>query len=143
MKPANIVLRLFCAVLLIACVGSAAAQSAASFPARPVRIINPYAPGGASDALARVISDRLAKDVGQSFIIENRAGGGTVIGVNLAAKANPDGYTLLITTDSFFANNWLQPDLPYNSLRDLTLVAPLGRSACSVFHGSCSPPEPN
>ncbi|RPI45473.1 MAG: tripartite tricarboxylate transporter substrate binding protein, partial [Betaproteobacteria bacterium] len=71
------------------------AQSAAqTFPSRPVRIIVPFAPGGGSDIMARVIATRLTEPLGQQVLVDNRPGGGTLIGAELAARSAPDGYTL-------------------------------------------------
>ena len=126
-KASKITWRLLGAALLLGAAGTAAAQ-ADNFPNKPVRIIVPYAPGGASDSIARSIIDFLSKDMGQSFIVDNRAGGNTVIGTNAVAKAPPDGYTLLATTEAFWANHYLQADLTYDSLKELTMVVPLGRS---------------
>ena len=117
-----------CTGLLLAVASLAGAQPAASYPNKPVRIVVPYAPGGASDLLARALADRLTKELSHPFILDNRAGGGTIIGTNTVAKAAADGYTLLVTTEAFFANHWLPLDLPYDSLKDFALITPLGRS---------------
>src|SRR5687768_13439213 len=88
--------RLLAALVLCAC--AAASASAQSFPSRPVRIIVPYAPGGAVDTVARTVGGKLSELWGQTVVIENRPGGAANIGTELAARAVPDGYTLLMGT---------------------------------------------
>ena len=83
--------RFFWLALMLVC-GSASAQQ---WPTRPVRIIVPFPPGQASDIIARTVADRLSTAVGQQFFVDNRAGAGSVVGSELAAKAAPDGYTFL------------------------------------------------
>jgi tripartite-type tricarboxylate transporter receptor subunit TctC len=104
-----------------------AAGNAAQYPVRPIRVIVPFAPGGATDILARVTGKRLSEVWGQSVIIDNRPGAGGTLGANLAAKANPDGYTLLMGTN---ATHGIAPSLytslPYDAIKDfapITLVA--------------------
>jgi tripartite-type tricarboxylate transporter receptor subunit TctC len=105
-----------CAVAFLLAMGSAHAQP---YPAKPVRIIVPQPPGGGFDTVGRLLADRLGKQMGQSFVVENRTGSGTLVGTDLAAKAAPDGYTLLIGSVSNLAlNPGLYANLPYDSLRD-------------------------
>lgn len=80
-----------------ACIGPAFAQSAADYPNRPVKIIVPFPPGGTSDIMGRLIADELGKQFKQSFVVDNKAGAGGVIGTEAAARAAPDGYTLLLS----------------------------------------------
>jgi tripartite-type tricarboxylate transporter receptor subunit TctC len=98
--------------------GTAFAQQ---FPAKPVRIIVPFAPGGPNDILARVIAQKLGESWGQSVIVENRGGGGTVIGTEHVARSAPDGYTLLMVSTSHTSNPSLRK-LPYDPHRDLEPV---------------------
>jgi len=86
------------ALLLAALAGAAAAQDA--YPARTVTVIVPQAPGGANDAIARIVTQKLTEQTGQQFIVDNRTGAGGNIGTAAAAKAKPDGYTLLLTVSS-------------------------------------------
>ena len=81
---------------LMCAMGAAHEGDAATFPVRPLRIIVPFAPGGPNDILARLVGQRLSEAWGQQVIIDNRPGGGTVIGTELAAKSAPDGHTLLM-----------------------------------------------
>jgi tripartite-type tricarboxylate transporter receptor subunit TctC len=120
--------RLLCTGFLMAVAGSAGAQSAADYPHKPVRLILPYAPGGGTAPVTNILPEKFSKDLGQNFILDNRPGGDGVIGINAAAKANPDGYTLLGSTVTIIVNYWLRPDLPYNTLKDFTPVAALSRS---------------
>jgi tripartite-type tricarboxylate transporter receptor subunit TctC len=92
---------------------------AQTYPSKPVRIIVPQPPGGGFDTVGRLLADRLGKQMGQSFVVENRTGSGTLVGTDLAAKAPPDGYTLLVGSISNLAlNPGLYANLPYDSLRD-------------------------
>ena len=93
--------RLGPAALLLALAGSALAQS---WPAKPVRVIVPFPPGGGAEAAARFLAGRLSQALGQSFVIDNRPGGNTVIGTESAARSAPDGYTLLVTGGSTMSN---------------------------------------
>ena len=106
---------------------SAAAQTA-DWPAKPVRIIVPFPPGGTTDLVTRLVAAEVAKSIGQSVIVENRPGAGTVIGVDAAAKAPADGYTFVTVANSFCANHTLVKSLPYDTLRDLRPVGLMGMS---------------
>lgn len=103
----------------------AAAQSPApAWPERPVRIINPYAPGGPSDTLVRMLAEGLTAELGQRVFVENKPGGGTVIGAALVAKAPPDGHTLLLATVApLVIQPLINPALPYDARKDFTLVS--------------------
>lgn len=103
--------------------GQAAKADASSYPTRPIRIIIPYAPGGASDNIGRIVIPRLAEALRQNIVIDNRAGGAGSIGRDLGAKAAPDGYTLLTTDAPHVINPHLLRKLPYDALRDFTPIA--------------------
>ena len=75
-----------------------------AYPSRPIKVIVPFAAGGPSDIIARILAEALYQPLGQSVVIENRAGGGANIGIGLAARAEPDGYTLLVTTSAIVIN---------------------------------------
>jgi tripartite-type tricarboxylate transporter receptor subunit TctC len=98
-----------------------------AYPARTVRIVVPVAPGGALDILARLIAQWLSEHMGQSFIIENRPGGGTNIGVDVVAHAAPDGYTLLLIPQSVTTNATLYKDLNFNFIRDIVPIAMISK----------------
>ena len=96
---------------------------AQNYPARAVRMIVPFAPGGGTDILIRTIAPRLSEALGQQLVIDNRAGGGSTIGSELAVKAVADGYTLLAVDTSFTTNPSLYSKLPYDSARDFAPVS--------------------
>lgn len=115
---------LACPAILTFASGRAMAQGV--YPNRPVRIVVPFTPGGGTDLVARTVADGMAKELGQTVIVENKAGAGTVIGSDLVAKAPGDGYTLLITTGAHAINPSLVKKLPYStekSFSDITLLA--------------------
>ena len=93
-----------------------------SYPARPIRIIVPFAPGGIADLMARMLGKALADAVSQSVVIENKPGGGTVIGTEAGVRAKPDGYTVLMVSAPIATNPGLVARLPYDALRDLIPV---------------------
>jgi tripartite-type tricarboxylate transporter receptor subunit TctC len=110
------------------CLVTIAAASAAAYPDRVVTLIVPFAPGGASDLLARVISGPLGQTLGQSVIVENRGGAGGNIGIGVAARAQPDGYTLLVTSSAFVVNPGLYEKIPYDPFKDFVPIVDLGSS---------------
>ena len=95
---------------------------AQAFPDRPIRIVVPYAPGGATDTGARTLGERLEKILGQPIIVENKAGGGTIIGTEHVARSKPDGYTLLLATGALAVNSSFGIALPYDTFKDLVPV---------------------
>lgn len=98
------------------------------YPAKIVRVIVPFPPGGANDIVARIVFSKISEQMGQSFIIENRAGAGGTIGSTLVAQSKPDGYTLLIqTVASHVSNAHLYNKLPYDALRDFAGVSPIAK----------------
>jgi tripartite-type tricarboxylate transporter receptor subunit TctC len=101
------------------------AGDTAAYPTRPVRAIVPYAPGGGTDIMARALAQKLSAQWGQQVVVDNRGGGATIVGTDLAAKSPPDGYTLLITSTSFVINPTVQPRLPYDTLKDFQPVTQL------------------
>ncbi len=99
-----------------------------TYPAKIVRVIVPFPPGGANDIVARIVFPKISEQMGQSFIIENRAGAGGTIGSTLVAQSKPDGYTLLIqTVASHVSNAHLYNKLPYDALRDFAGVSPIAK----------------
>ena len=112
------------AAIAAACmlVAPAAAQG---WPARPVRIIVPYTPGGGIDTVARSLAQKLTEQAGGSFVVENRPGAAGVLGAELVARAAPDGHTWLASSTEFAINPALRPKLPYDPLKDFTHVSQL------------------
>ncbi len=120
----------FAAVLIAMCTGSAVAHAAMTaaevqaYPSRPIRIIVPFSAGGSGDAIMRLVGQKLTEAWGQPSVIDNRAGASGAIGLLMAAKAAPDGYTLVHGTASTHSiNPILQKDLPYDAVRDFAPVA--------------------
>jgi len=112
---------------LLCAVGQVHAQA---WPVKPVRIINPFSPGGSLDLVARLLAKHMSGELGQQVLVENRAGAGGTIGVEAVAKAAPDGYTLLIVQSSITINPTLQAKIPYDPIRDF---APISKVADYMF----------
>ena len=103
--------------------------AAQTYPQRPVRLIVPYAPGGGTDVFSRLLTAQIEKEFGQSFVIDNRAGGASVIGTQAVANAQPDGYTIGMMDSAFFTNPGLLGDkLPYDTRKDFIPVSLLSRT---------------
>ncbi len=111
-----------CAVLALLFAFQASAQP---WPTKTVRVIVTLAPGSATDILARTLSERLSRRLGQPVIVENRSGASTTLGAALVAKAEPDGHTLLVTSSAHTVAPFLYPNVGYDTTRDLAAVAPL------------------
>lgn len=105
---------------------------AAEYPNRPVRLIVPFAPAGPTDIIARIVAAHLGERMGGSFIVENRAGAGGNIGTNVVARADPDGYTLLVTSSALVVNPSLYKKVPYDPLHDFAPLTELG-TAPNIF----------
>lgn len=99
------------------------AVHAQTFPSKPVRIIAPFPPGAGTDTIARTLAGPLTKSLGQSIVVENRPGGGTVVGTEVASRAPADGHTLLIIANSFTINPAVRSKLPYDALKDFAALA--------------------
>jgi len=112
------------AVCLVGCAGLASSLACAQpWPARPVKFVVPFAPGGQSDVVARMVAEKLAARWSQPVVVENKAGAATTIGADLVAKAAADGYTMLLAPAPFVITQYAYPKLPYDSRRDFTPVA--------------------
>ncbi|ANN73933.1 Bug family tripartite tricarboxylate transporter substrate binding protein [Bordetella bronchialis] len=118
---------LACGALAVAALAPAVGQAADNYPSKPLRFIVPYPPGGPLDTMARMLAEKVRGELGQPVIVENRAGAGGNIGADLAAKAQPDGYTLVMGAVATHAiNPWLFKNLPYDPIKDfapVTIVA--------------------
>jgi tripartite-type tricarboxylate transporter receptor subunit TctC len=101
---------------------------AQSWPNKPVKIVVPFAAGGPADIYARVVGEKLQAALGQSFVIEDKPGGGAIIGTDAVAKSPPDGYTLLMMSNTHTVNESLFAEKPYQLMRDLVPVAPVNYS---------------
>jgi tripartite-type tricarboxylate transporter receptor subunit TctC len=113
---------------LLAAAGALAAPSlqAQTWPARPIRMIVPYTPGGFTDVTARLVAQKLQDRLGQTVAIDNKPGANSIIGVDLIAKAPPDGYTMGVVIAAYAANTTLYPKLPYDPRKDLVPVSLIG-----------------
>jgi tripartite-type tricarboxylate transporter receptor subunit TctC len=111
-----------------ACATTGVSLAQEKFPVRPVRLVVPFTPGGVLDVLGRSVGHKLGEMWGQPVVIENRSGAGGALGAATVAKATPDGYTLLITAAGFISGPALQPNLPYDPVKDFSGVASLGRN---------------
>lgn len=114
------------ALLAFALALPGAAALAEGWPARPVTLIVPQAPGGANDRVARLIADKLQEAWGQSVLVDFKPGGGVVVGTQYVARAPADGYTIGLVTSAYAANPSLRDDLPYDTLKDFAPVARIG-----------------
>jgi tripartite-type tricarboxylate transporter receptor subunit TctC len=123
------------AIAALAIPSAAVAQS--QYPAKSLRLVVPFAPGGPVDTLARAIGPKLSEALGQQVIIDNRAGAGSIIGTDIVVKAPPDGYTVLITSSSIAINPAIYPKMPFDATRDLAPISQLSTSSLiAVVHPS-------
>ena len=113
--------------------------SAPPYPERPIRFIIPFPPAGTSDIVGRLLALRLGQDLGQTLVVDNRAGGGSTVGTALAAKAPPDGYTIILSHISLAINHTLYASLPYDVTRDLAPVSRVGDTPNAVVVANALP----
>jgi len=113
---------IFTAVLVVAFVEAPDALAQA-YPTKPVKLVVPSSPGGGTDITGRILAQKLSEQLGQQFIVDNRAGGGTTIGNDIVAKSAPDGYTLLMGVSTLAINAAVYRKLPYDALRDFAPIS--------------------
>ncbi|MEO5669401.1 MAG: tripartite tricarboxylate transporter substrate-binding protein, partial [Ramlibacter sp.] len=119
----SLVLRsIVCASLLAIPAGAAIAQA---YPSKPVKLIVPFAPGGFTDVVARILGQKLSISMGQQFVVENKAGAGSTIGTDFVAKSPADGYTLLMVSSTHVISPWIYKSLPYDPIKSFTVVSKL------------------
>jgi tripartite-type tricarboxylate transporter receptor subunit TctC len=120
-----------CRVALLGCIlgGTASAALAQAYPNKPIKLIVPFAPGGFTDVVARILGQKLSVSLGQPFVIENKAGAGSTIGTDFVAKAAPDGYTLVMVSTTHVISPAIYPKLPYDPIKSFTPVGKLVDSA--------------
>jgi len=109
--------------LLVASGFTASAANAQTYPNRPIRMVVPFAPGGGSDISARVLADGLTEALGQTLVVDNRPGAGSILGTDIVAKANPDGYTTLLGNISMAFNTAIYKKLPYDAVKDFIPIS--------------------
>jgi tripartite-type tricarboxylate transporter receptor subunit TctC len=126
---ASTVLRSFGVILVVAgsflALVSTEQASGQTWPTKPVRIIVPFAAGSATDLVPRAVFEQVQGQVGQTFIVENRPGGGTTTGTSAVAKADPDGYTILVHSNGFVTTPAVQSNVPYDPVKDFAAITPL------------------
>src|SRR3954469_25084703 len=113
--------RIFVSLLAIVFASTAHAQS--DFPNKPVTIVVPFAAGGPTDVVTRILADEMSKVWNQQVIIDNKPGGGSVVGNNTVARAKPDGYSILMVGPAFVVLPGIRESLPYDSLKDFSGVS--------------------
>ncbi|HEV7821690.1 MAG TPA: tripartite tricarboxylate transporter substrate binding protein, partial [Burkholderiales bacterium] len=128
------------AIALVAGASCGTSQAADSgYPARPIRLISPFTPGGGNDLVSRTVALAMSRNVGQSIVVDNRPGANTIVGMELVAKAAPDGYTLIMTSSTQAINATLYPKLPYDSIKSFAPVTIVGSSPLIIAVPPSSP----
>lgn len=122
MKPALAV------VALVVLSGAAGAGQPEAYPQRPIRFVVPFAAGGTTDIIARVMGSAFTEEMGQQVIVDNRGGAGSSIGTGIVAKAPPDGYTILLGNNGLAVNETMYDNLPYSAVRDLAPISLVGET---------------
>ena len=139
MQRRQLMVTLWLAGCALGMVPQAQAQ-APHYPTKPVRLIVPFPAGGATDLFARTLSQKLGEKLGQSLVVENRPGAGGTLGSDLAAKASPDGYTLLLATSSTHSiGPNLNPRMPYDAVKDFTPISQVGNAPSIMLVPNSSP----
>ncbi len=113
------------AVTVALALAAALPAQAQNWPTKPLRVVVPFTAASATDTIARIVAERLGAHFGQTLVVENRPGAGGTIGVGTVARAEPDGYTLLVHSSSFTVTPTTYPNTPYNTLRDFSGITPL------------------
>ncbi|GAA5232135.1 tripartite tricarboxylate transporter substrate binding protein [Verticiella sediminum] len=131
---------LLAAASLLTIATTSGQAAAAGYPERPIRLVTPYAAGGLSDILARTLAQELSKRLGQSVLVDNRTGAGGIIGMDVVAKAEPDGYTLVLTSQGLASvNTTLYSNLPYDTLKDFTAISSIAKFSLVLVSNPESP----
>jgi tripartite-type tricarboxylate transporter receptor subunit TctC len=137
MKRQNFIRTLLATLVGLACLNPVQAQT---YPSKPVRLIVPFPAGGATDLFARTLSQKLSEKLGTNLVVENRPGAGGTLGSDLAAKAAPDGYTLLLATSSTHSiGPNLNPRMPYDAVRDFSPISQVGNAPSIMLVPNSSP----
>jgi tripartite-type tricarboxylate transporter receptor subunit TctC len=143
MKPFHRLLTVTCASAALLCAAINHDVQAQAFPTKPIRLIVGYAPGGGTDIAARIVARRLGEQLGQQVVVDNRPGANGNIGAEIAARALPDGYTVLMTVSADAINAVLYPKLPFNLARDFAAVGQVSATSfVLVVHPSVQAQNP-
>jgi tripartite-type tricarboxylate transporter receptor subunit TctC len=120
-------MKIFAKSILITalCITAFASVHAQTYPSKPVKLVVPFAPGGFTDVVARILGQRLSVAMGQQFVIENKAGAGSIIGTDFVAKSAPDGYTLVMVSTTHVISPWIYKNMPYDPLKSFAAVSKL------------------
>jgi tripartite-type tricarboxylate transporter receptor subunit TctC len=111
---------------IVAAVATSAPAGAAEWPTKTVRVVVPYAAGSATDLIPRTVFEQVSAQTGHTFVVDNRLGGGTTVGTSAVAKAEPDGHTILVHSNALVTVPAIQPNVPYDPVRDFSGITPLG-----------------
>jgi len=134
-----VVFRVAALVALALCAAGPQAAFAQSWPAKPVKFVVPYPPGGSTDPMARMIGAKLSDSLGQPFVVENRSGASGTIGTAFVAKSPADGYTFIFVFDYHAVNPFLIPNLPFDTVKDLAPVMLIGTAPMAIATGVTKP----
>src|SRR6266498_3242937 len=129
------------AALLAAGISATGPASAQTYPSRPITLVVPYPPGGATDAIARIVQDSMSQSLGQQIVIENIGGAGGMIAAGRAARAAPDGYTLLLHQVALAAGMTLYPNLAFDAEKDFVPIGLINTAASTLAARPTLPPN--
>lgn len=121
------------AAALLGCAAVPSWAQSEAWPSRPVTLVVPFAPGGPTDTVARLLAERLQAQWKQTVVLDYKPGGGTMVGTQAVARANGDGHTLGMAISALMINPALQPKMPYDTLKDLAPVALIGQAHFGLF----------
>src|SRR5512133_1107404 len=133
--------RALAAAFLAAFILATGSASAETYPSRPITLVVPYPPGGATDAIARIIQDSMSQSLGQQVVIENIGGAGGMIAAGRAARAAPDGYTVLLHQVALAAGMTLYPNLGFDAEKDFVSIGLINTAASTLAGRSTLPPS--
>lgn len=128
----------FCLLMLFFAIPPVSAQS---YPVKPIRFVVPYAPGGSSDVIARILGQKLGETLGQIFVVDNRPGAGSMIGTDIVAKSVPDGYTVILSDMPHTINPSIYGKVPYDPVKDFSPITVVGTSAMFLFANPSVPAQ--
>src|SRR2546422_2145795 len=126
-------------LIAITILGAASVASAQEWPTKPVKFVSPYPPGGSVDPLARLFAAKLSASLKQQFIVENRTGASDIIGTDYVAKSAPDGYTFVFIFDTHAVHQALNPNLPFDPVKDFAPVMIVGTAPMAITTGAMKP----